>query len=141
MSGSNCAYGTKLSCIGDAGRIVLYGVGSRSSNFINIMGVAFPLAFAIDNQPQKQNRFMPSSGIPILSSDEVSPRMREYQFFALLGVNGENEDELPDSSELLGCGTHASKLPPSGRLLEAWKSNLKAADFSSRYHDLQQGSD
>ncbi len=73
MRGSNCAYGTKLSSIGDAGRIVLYGVGSRSSNFINIMGVASLVNFAIDDQPQKQNRFMPLLSIPILSTAEASP--------------------------------------------------------------------
>ncbi len=110
----------------DAGQVVLYGVGARSSNFINIMGVASFVAFAIDDQPQKQNRFMPSSGIPILSSIEASPRVRDSHFFALLGVNGENEDALLDASELLRGGTCASVLPPSKRLLEAWGEQFKS---------------
>ncbi len=114
----------------DAGQVVLYGVGSRSSNFINIMGVASLVTFAIDDQPQKQNRFMPSSGIPILSTAEASLRMRESQFFALLGVNGENEDALLDASELLRGGTHASVLPPSRRLLAAWGEHFKSGGLS-----------
>ncbi len=56
--------------------------------------------------------------------------MRKSQFFALLGVNGENEDELPDSSELLRGGTHASVLPPSRRLLEAWGEQFKGGGLS-----------
>jgi SAM-dependent methyltransferase len=114
----------------DAGQIVLYGVGSRSSNFINIMGVASLVSFAIDDQPQKQNRFMPSSGIPILSTAEASPRMRESEVFALLGVNGENEDALLDASELLREGTHASVLPPSRRLLKAWGDQFRSGGLS-----------
>jgi len=114
----------------DAGQVVLYGVGSRSSNFINIMGVASLVTIAIDDQPQKQNRFMPSSGIPILSTAEASLRMRESQFFALLGVNGENEDALLDASELLRGGTHASVLPPSRRLLEAWGEQFRSGGLS-----------
>lgn len=114
----------------DAGQVVLYGVGSRSSNFINVMGLASLVSFAIDDQPQKQNRFMPSSGIPILSTAEASPRMRESEVFALLGVNGENEDALLETSELLRSGTHASVLPPSGRLLKAWGDQFKSGGFS-----------
>jgi len=114
----------------DAGQVVLYGVGSRSSNFINIMGVASLVSFAIDDQPQKQNRFMPSSGIPILSTAEASPRVRESEVFALLGVNGENEDALLDASELLRDGTHASVLPPSRRLLKAWGDQFRSGGLS-----------
>ncbi len=114
----------------DAGQVVLYGVGSRSSNFINIMGVASLVTFAIDDQPQKQNRFMPSSGIPILSTAEASPRMRESEVFALLGVNGENEGALLDASELLRGGTHASVLPPSRRLLKAWEDQFRSGGLS-----------
>jgi len=114
----------------DAGQVLLFGVGSRSSNFINVMGVASLVSFAIDDQPQKQNRFMPSSGIPILSTAEASPRMRESEFFALLGVNGENEDALLDASELLRGGTHASVLPPSKRLLKAWGDQFRSGGLS-----------
>jgi len=110
----------------DAGQVVLYGVGCRSSNFINIMEVASLVSFAIDDQPQKQNRFMPSSGIPILSTAEASPRVRESEVFALLGVNGENEDALLEASELLRDGTHASVLPPSRYLLEVWGKKFKS---------------
>ena len=94
------------------------------------MGVASHVTFAIDDQPQKQNRFMPSSGIPILSTDEASPRMRESQFFALLGVNWENEDALLDASDLLRGGTHASVLPPSRRLLKAWGDQFRSGGLS-----------
>jgi SAM-dependent methyltransferase len=112
------------------GQVVLYGVGSRSSNFINIMDIASLVSFAIDDQPQKQNRFMPSSGIPILSTAEASSRMRESEVFALLGVNGENEDALLETSELLRDRKHASILPPSRRLLKAWGAQFRSGEPS-----------
>ena len=104
------------------GEVILYGVGSRSSNFINIMGLAKFVSFAVDDQPQKQGKFMPGSGIPILSSAEAGLRIVPNSF-VLLGVNGENEESLLAHSELLTSASTASVLPPSEHLLGAWDFN------------------
>lgn len=103
------------------GEVILYGVGSRSSNFINIMDLAQFVTFAVDDQPQKQEKFMPGFGIPILSSEEAEMRLSSSAFL-LLGVNGENEESLLASSTLLRGRSFASVLPPSKYLLKAWDS-------------------
>ena len=103
------------------GEVILYGVGSRSSNFINIMDLAQFVTFAVDDQPQKQDKFMPGSGIPILSRDEAE-MILSSSAFVLLGVNGENEESLLASSTLLRGRSFASVLPPSAYLLKAWDS-------------------
>ena len=101
------------------GQLVLYGVGSRSSNFINIMDLAPFVSFAVDDQPQKQDRFMPGSGIPILSSAQAESSIQQNTFF-LLGVNGENEESLIKNSPILSGHSFASVLPPSRHLLRTW---------------------
>ncbi len=106
------------------GDVVLYGVGSRSSNFVNIMGISGLISYAIDDQPQKQNLFMPGSGIPIVSSVEAASRI-DSRTFVLLGVNGENEEDLLHNSVFLREIEYASILPPSTHLLEAWGSKFK----------------
>lgn len=99
--------------------MILYGVGSRSSNFINIMGLSEYISFAVDDQPQKQNRFMPGSDIPIISRGEGLQRMRPNSII-LLGVNGENEESLIEDFDSFSADMFSSVLPPSDHLLEAW---------------------
>lgn len=104
--------------------VVLYGVGSRSSTFVNLMGVSSLISVAIDDQPEKQGKYMPQSGVAICSSDQAQERFGGEDFFALLGVNGENEDSLLEGSPFLSKKGCASILPPSHRLLEAWTKLL-----------------
>lgn len=83
------------------------------------MDLAPLIASAVDDQPQKQGRFMPGSGISILSQSDALRRFGR-ESFVLLGVNGENERALIDSAPLLVDRMSASVLPPSDHLLEAW---------------------
>jgi SAM-dependent methyltransferase len=103
----------------ELGEVVLFGVGARSSNFVNILGLATHIAYAVDDQPEKQSRFMPHSGIPIFPSDEMGSR-DQRPVLVLLGVNGESEETVLSKGSIPHGTRHASVLPPSPRLLEAW---------------------
>jgi hypothetical protein len=103
------------------GSIALYGVGCRSSSFINVMEVTNLVEFAIDDQPQKQGKFMPGSSIPIISSQDAETRIHP-ETLVLLGVNGENELSLVGTTPLVAGRNFASVLPPSSHLLKAWGS-------------------
>jgi len=77
------------------------------------------IAYAVDDQPEKQSRFMPHSGIPIFPSDEMRSR-DQRPALVLLGVNGESEETVLSKGSIPHGTRHASVLPPSPRLLEAW---------------------
>jgi len=101
-------------------QIILYGVGARSSNFINIMEVTSFISYAIDDQPDKQNLFMPKSGIGVFAQAQAREIYGTKETFYLLGVNAENENTLIEAVDFLRESNVASILPPSPRLLGAW---------------------
>lgn len=100
------------------GDVVLYGVGSRSSNFVNILGIGSSISYAVDDQPEKQFKRMPHSGLEILPSSELASRSSNTQL-ALLGVNGEDEEAVINNPNFPSNIYVASVLPPSPRLLMA----------------------
>lgn len=118
--------GAELSDLSASGPLILYGVGSRSSSFVNVMGVSSLISLAVDDQPQKQGKFMPSSGVAIRSTAQAQEDLAGEEFFALLGVNGENEDNLMKESHFLSEESCSSVLPPSSRLLQSWKRQPRA---------------
>lgn len=104
------------------GPVVLYGVGCRSTNFINVMGVAGHLSAAIDAQPGKQGRFIPGAMIEILGSGEYEKLFRKPAT-VLLGVNAENEEKVISATHF-PVTQWWSVLPPSPRLVPGWNSEL-----------------
>jgi len=100
------------------GEVCLYGVGNRSSLFLNLVGVADLVCAAYDDQPGKQNRFLPGSGIPILPGDELG--RDGLPALVLLGVNAENEEAVLSARPILAATATYSVLPPSPRLLPSW---------------------
>jgi 2-polyprenyl-3-methyl-5-hydroxy-6-metoxy-1,4-benzoquinol methylase len=68
-------------------KIVLYGVGARSSMTVNLLGLSPMLYFAIDDLAEKQNHFMPKNLTEIISLDEAINRSLGEDLFILLGVN------------------------------------------------------
>src|SRR5258706_7629077 len=46
-------------------QIVIYGVGCRACTFINGLGLAELIDFAVDDQPERQNKLMPGSHLQI----------------------------------------------------------------------------
>lgn len=102
-------------------QVVLYGVGSRSSPFLNIVGICDMLSFAIDDDPRKQGKFLPGSNIEIVSREIGLGRLNS-QSLVLLGVNKENEEKLISELSFHNSLTFKSILPPSEYLLSAFNS-------------------
>lgn len=100
-------------------KIAVYGAGARVFCLINFSGISPYIDLIVDDQPEKQNRFMPGGRLPIFSSEVL---YTESIDICLLGVNTENEDKVikkhhPWASD---GGVFWSLLPPSERLLPVW---------------------
>jgi len=99
----------------------LYGVGRRSSFLLNVTETIEKLSFAIDDNPAKQGKFLAGTSIEIKSRTEGLRLLNENSLL-LLGVNGENEDDLlAHIKPLISC-EFRSILPPSKYLLDAFTS-------------------
>jgi SAM-dependent methyltransferase len=72
--------------------VALYGVGGRASVQINAHGLGKLIDYALDDQPERQGKFLPGTGIHIRPgkslSDGTSPVLM------LLAVNNESEDKV-----------------------------------------------
>jgi len=109
-------------------KAAIYGAGCRACCLINYTGVASYLEFAVDDQPQKQGKYMPGSGLPVLSSDAL----REGSVnLCLLAVNAENEEKVVGKHQayLEQGGEFVSVHPPSGRLPPFWTPLWRATGF------------
>ncbi len=100
--------------------IALYGVGSRSSFFLNVTKVMNKVSIAIDDDPAKQGNFLPGTSILIQSREDGFKLLKENSL-VLLGVNGENENKLLDKIAPNRNWEFKSILPPSEHLLSAFK--------------------
>jgi len=112
-------------------RIVLYGVGGRSTSFINILDIGKFISFAIDDQIEKQNKFLPGSDIPIISGSDAASCITDNDL-VLLGVNAENEDGLLEKRPWIRKLRYASILPPSAYLLSGWSVFNLQNSFNDR---------
>lgn len=95
--------------------IAVYGAGARSCNFVNLLGFKDYVDVFVDDQPEKQNKYVPGSQRVIrpYSKDDDGTR------FFLLGVNCENEARLIKRQNL---AAYASILPPSRHLPDFWRA-------------------
>lgn len=92
--------------------ILIYGAGARSSNFVNLHGIADYIEYFVDDQTEKQNLYVPGCTKriqPFSSSD------KEALF--LLGCNCEVENKIIKKRNLK---SYASILPPSAKLPKFW---------------------
>jgi hypothetical protein len=107
--------------LGPNSLVAVYGVGSRSSFFLNVTGLIEKVSFAIDDDPAKQGKFLAGTSIEVKSRTEGLKLLNENSLL-LLGVNGENEDSLlAEIKPLISCECR-SILPPSKYLLDAFTS-------------------
>jgi hypothetical protein len=100
-----------------AGKIVMYGCGARSCNFINLLDLGGYFTFFIDDQREKQGKFCPGNRIPIVSSEVLSADMS-----VALGVNAESEANVIKKHHLKDF---FSVLPPSRHLPEFWRNFVR----------------
>ena len=99
--------------------VALYGVGSRSSFFLNVTRSMGNISFAIDDDPAKQGKYLPGTEILIRSRENGFKLLKENSL-VLLGVNGENEKKLLSEISPQNKWVFKSILPPSENLLSAF---------------------
>ena len=104
--------------------IAVYGAGARVFCLMNFSGIYSYIDLIVDDQPEKQNKFMPGGKIPIVPSDALSSESIDI---CLLGVNTENEDKVISKHDHWVCngGVFWSLLPPSSCLLPVWEGCLQ----------------
>jgi 2-polyprenyl-3-methyl-5-hydroxy-6-metoxy-1,4-benzoquinol methylase len=73
-------------------KIVLYGVGCRACTVVNGLGLGQHIDFAIDDQQERQHKYMPGSKLSILPTQVLSNYAEDGdRILCLLAVNQENE--------------------------------------------------
>ena len=101
-------------------KIAFYGAGARAFCLINFANIAVHIEFILDDQIEKQGKFMPGGKIPIVPSDQL---YSAHIDICLLTVNTENEDKVINKHEnwVSSGGQFWSIFPPSDRLLPVLK--------------------
>jgi SAM-dependent methyltransferase len=60
-------------------RVAAYGAAAKGNTLLNYAGIRPDLiAFVVDRNPEKQQRYMPGSRIPIVSEEELKARKPDY---------------------------------------------------------------
>ncbi len=103
--------------------IFIYGCGNRSCNFVNLLDISKYIKGYIDDNKNKQNKFVPGSNLKVFSSEEIDLS----KSIILLGVNCENENKIINKIE--NIHNIFSILPPSKYLPEFWKSMIEKNKF------------
>lgn len=75
----------------EQGLIALFGAGHLACAFVNFMGVADLIDFIADDTPQKQDKFLPGSRLPIVPSAALIERGIKL---CLLALSITNEDAV-----------------------------------------------
>lgn len=103
----------------DGGKVAIYGAGSRACSLINFIGLAAYIEFIVDDQPEKQGKYMPGSKLPILPSEALN---EQGIGLCLLAVNSECEDAViaKHAEFIKRGGVFVSMLAPSKRLPAFW---------------------
>jgi len=103
----------------NGGKIAIYGAGNRSVILLNYILKDY-VDIVVDDQPEKQNRFVPMCHLPILSPEELQ---RQKITLCLLAVNAENEDiVIEKNKDFTGNGGRfISVLAPSTYLVDNTK--------------------
>ena len=105
--------------------VAIYGAGARVCSLINFAGIAAYITCILDDQPEKQGKYMPGSRLPIVPGEALA---QQAIALCLLGVNTECEEAVIAKHRAwqAGGGRFASILPPSDRLLEVWPQERAA---------------
>ena len=100
-------------------QIAVYGAGCRACSLINYAGLSPYIDFLVDDQPEKQGKYMPGAHLPVMPGEALETRSVDL---CLLSVNAENEDNVVDKHPafLERGGLFLSMNPASKRLLPFW---------------------
>lgn len=101
------------------GKTAVYGAGARLCSLINFVGLRPYIEFIVDDQPEKQGKYMPGSKLPILPAEALEEHSIDL---CLLAVNAESEDRViaKNAGFQKKGGCFVSVLPPSNRLPVFW---------------------
>jgi len=102
-------------------KVALYGAGCRANSLINFADLSAHVEFVVDDQTEKQNKYMPGSHLPILPSSAL---IEESINLCLLAVNAENEENVIAKHPIYqnNGGRFVSVHPPSKRLPAFWSN-------------------
>lgn len=103
----------------DGKKIAAYGAGNRLFCLINFFDLSQYFDFIVDDQPEKQNFYMPNTTLKVVSSDQLLAGSIDI---CLLSVNTECEDKVINRhSEWLNKGSKFYSVnPPSDILMPGW---------------------
>lgn len=93
--------------------VVVYGAGCRSTSLINYTEVGDLISLVVDDQEEKQNKFLPGSKLPIYPPYQLYNGQIDT---CLLAINAENEESVLKKHTDFH-GEFYSILPPSRRML------------------------
>ena len=101
-------------------KVYLYGTGCRACTLVNEIRVGKYFDGAIDDQPEKQGKYMPGCRIAISSLQDVM-RDTENNKIILLAVNHENEEAVKKKIGAYGCDAVFSLFAPNDVIAEVKK--------------------
>ena len=104
----------------NGGRIALFGAGHLACAFLNYFNLSELIDVVIDDDPHKQNLFMPGSGVPIKNSDAL---LTEGVTLCLLSLNPLSADRVVEKnpSFIAQGGIFASIFPGTDLALELFE--------------------
>ena len=80
-------------------RIVIYGVGCRACALVNGLSLGSHIDFAVDDQKERQGKFIPGCSLKIRPSEILAEDPRPT--LCLLAVNNENDAKVADRVKML----------------------------------------
>jgi 2-polyprenyl-3-methyl-5-hydroxy-6-metoxy-1,4-benzoquinol methylase len=80
-------------------RIVIYGVGCRACALVNGLSLGSHIDFAVDDQKERQGKFIPGCSLEIRPSEILAEDPRPT--LCLLAVNNENDAKVADRVKML----------------------------------------
>ena len=103
-----------------SGQVAMYGGGCRACCLINFAGIGPYLTYVLDDQPEKQGKYLPGSHLPIVPGELLE---EDPVDLCLLAVNAENEEKVMSKHREYSKngGRFASVHPPSSQLLPIWR--------------------
>lgn len=106
-------------------KIAMYGAGARACCFVNYTGIAGFLSCVLDDQREKQGRYLPGSRLPVVPGE----RLYDGIDVCLLAVNTENEAKVLEKHRAWTAagGRFLSILPPSDLLPDYWSAAIAEA--------------
>lgn len=104
-------------------KIAIFGAGCRACSIVNFTGIAQYIDIFVDDQAEKQGKYMPGSRIPVLPSAALYSENIDICFLA---VNAENDKKVIAKHKEFEDkgGEFIPALPPSDNLLPFWRYQI-----------------